>query len=147
MEQWIPGKPGTRYPPSLQIDMPQPSQLPRGAPTLPTGMCLSISNEAVAVVSFIASPKMACLVRYCLRLASSGLLRIYQDCAFAKRTISQDESQLQNPLQSYRILGSRPFRRAIFSESRVSLPSTKITEERSPDGVTSTVLFRTGSYS
>src|SRR6516164_11843299 len=59
IEQWIPGKPDTRYPPSLQIDMPQPSQLPRGDPTLPAGMCLSISNESVVSAGFIASPKIA----------------------------------------------------------------------------------------
>src|SRR5215469_7943424 len=70
IEQWIPGKPGTRYPPSLQIDMPQPSQLPRGDPTLPAGMCRSRSNESVVAASFIASPKTS------LPLESAYLFRI-----------------------------------------------------------------------
>jgi len=59
IEQWMPDRPGTRYPPSLPINMPQPSQLPRGDPTLPDGICLSTSNESVVSVRFIASPKIA----------------------------------------------------------------------------------------
>src|SRR5215469_9610341 len=42
---------------------------------------------------------------------------------------------------------STPFRLSVFSESRCSLPSTSVTGNRSPDGVTSTVLLRMGSYS
>ena len=70
MEQWIPGKPGTRYPPWLQINMPQPSQLPRGDPALPARMCLSISNEFVVAVRFITSPRAS------LPIARAYLFRI-----------------------------------------------------------------------
>ena len=42
---------------------------------------------------------------------------------------------------------SPPFRLSVFSESRCSLPSTRVTGNRSPDGVTPTVLLRTRSYS
>src|SRR6516162_4729823 len=80
IEQWIPGKPGTRYPPSLQVNVPQPSQLPRGDPTLPPGMCLSISNESVVAGSFIASPKTS------LPLASAYLFRIA-----CKLAVGQDD--------------------------------------------------------
>src|SRR6516162_8937451 len=69
IEQWIPGKAGTRYPPSLQIDMPQPSQLPRGDPTLPAGRCRSLSNEFVVAVRFITSPKASLPLAYLFRIA------------------------------------------------------------------------------
>src|SRR6516162_4291790 len=122
MEQWIPGNPGTRYPPSLQIDMPQPSQLPRGDPTLPDGICLSTSNESVVSVGFIASPKIA-MPSFVIVYASPATVcsAFTKTALFVKRTISQDESPLQNPLWSCGILGSRPVAPAYLFRVRSKL--------------------------
>src|SRR5215469_5155142 len=112
-------------------------------------------------------------VRHCLRLAGKGCSTFNQTALSQKRTRlkssvrwffdSGEEDTLsvaspmhfnfarriaaQNPLWSYRILGSLPFPPGYLSESRLSLPSTKVTGKRFPDGVISTVLFRTASYS